>query len=84
MVLGNQLTDLTATEVARMLRVKEVSPLDVLDAAIKRIEEVNPKVNALPILCIDKARERARKLSETLTSGDECGPLFGLPIAIKD
>ena len=46
MVLGSQLTDLTATEVARKLRAKEVSPLDELDAAIARIEEVNPKVNA--------------------------------------
>ena len=53
MVSGNQLIDLTATEVARKIRAKEVSPLDVLDAAIERIEEVNPKVNALPILCLD-------------------------------
>ena len=84
MVSGNQLIDLTATEVARKIRAKEVSPLDVLDAAIQRIEEVNPKVNALPILCLDQARERAIKLSQTVTSGGECGPLFGLPIAVKD
>ncbi|HCP49553.1 MAG TPA: amidase, partial [Gammaproteobacteria bacterium] len=84
MVLGSQLTDLTATEVARKLRAKEVSPLDVLDAAIERIEEVNPKVNALPILCLDQAREKAIKLSQTVASGGARGPLFGLPIAIKD
>jgi amidase len=84
MVLGSQLTDLTATEVARKLRAKEVSPLDVLDAAIERIEEVNPKVNALPILCLDQAREKAIKLSQTVASGGPRGPLFGLPIAIKD
>ena len=84
MVSGNQLIDLTATEVARKIRAKEVSPLDVLDAAIERIEEVNPRVNALPILCLDQARERAIKLSQTVTSGDKCGPLFGLPIAVKD
>jgi len=84
MVSGNQLIDLTATEVARKIRTKQVSPLEVLDAAVKRIEEVNPKVNALPILCLDQARERARKLSQTTASGGECGPLFGLPIAVKD
>jgi amidase len=84
MVSGSQLIDLTATEVACKLRAKEVSPLDVLEAAIQRIEEVNPRVNALPILCLDEAYEKARRLSQTVVSGAEYRPLFGLPIAVKD
>ena len=57
MVSGNQLIDLTATEVARKIRAKDVSPLDVLDVAIERIEEVNPKVNACLLYTSDAADE---------------------------
>ena len=81
---GNQLIYLGAREIVRKIQLKEVSPLEVLDAAVLRIEEVNPRVNALPILCIDRARDRAEKLTQAIVSGTNCGPLWGLPIAVKD
>ena len=68
----NQLNYLTASEIIRKIKLKEVSPLEVLDAAVLRIEEVNPRVNALPILCIDQARDRAKKLTQAMVSGDNC------------
>ena len=81
---GSQLIDLTASEIVQKIRLKEISPLEVLEAAVQRIGEVNPSVNALPILCIDQARDRAEKLTQAIMSGFNCGPLCGLPIAVKD
>jgi amidase len=79
-----ELFRLTATELSCKLREGEVSPLEVLDAAADRIEQINPTVNALPLLCLDRARVRARKMLQEVTPTEERGPLWGLPIAVKD
>ncbi len=68
-----------------MLRQGAVSPLELVEAAAARIEAVEPAVNALPVLCLDRAREAARHWSKP--SEDELsrpGHLAGLPIAVKD
>lgn len=76
---------LSATEAVRLLRQRELSPLDLVDAAIARIESVDPAVNALPIRCFEAARATARHFPKpdaaTLQSP---GWLAGLPIAVKD
>jgi amidase len=82
----DELCRLTATEAVRRLKRREVTPLDLIDAAARRIADVEPAINALPTLCIDRARARA----ETLMRGEgreaeaEPGWLCGLPVAIKD
>ena len=60
--MTNDLIRLTATEAVAKLRAREVSPLDMIDAAAARIEAVEPAVNALPTLCLDRAREHAKAL----------------------
>ena len=50
--MATQLTRLTATEAVALLRRREVSPLDLIEAAAARIAEVEPAVNALPTLCL--------------------------------
>lgn len=72
----------TATEAVGRLRAGDVTPLELIDAAADRIAAVEPFVNALPTLCLDRARDRARNLPRP-ASGD-AGHLHGLPIAIKD
>ena len=52
---------LTATEAVAKLRRREVSPLEMVDAASSRIEAVEPKINALPIRFFDEAREMAKR-----------------------
>src|SRR3546814_7817617 len=83
--MAEELWRLTAREAVRRLKRKELSPLELIDAAEARIVRVEPEVNALPILCFDRAREQARRL---MAKGHpaEPGPgyLYGLPIAIKD
>ena len=70
----------SATEIVHLLRRREISPLDLLDALEFRIAEVDRHVAALPTLCFDRARGRAR----ILMGRDERPLLSGLPVAIKD
>jgi len=72
----------TACAIVDKLRSGEVTPLDLLDALEKRIAEVNGRVNALPILCFDRARKNARELMRKPAA--ERGLLAGLPVPIKD
>ena len=72
----------TACAVVDKLRAGEVTPLDLLDVLEKRIAEVDGKVNALPTLCFDRARDRAKALMKKPAA--ERGLLAGLPVPIKD
>ena len=73
----NDFTNLDAVGMAAAVRKKQVTPLELVDAAIARIEAVNPKVNAVVTKFFDKARNRAKaKLPD--------GPLAGVPYLIKD
>ncbi len=75
---------LTATEMADLIRRKELSARETLDAHLKQIERVNPKVNAIVTLVAEQAIENARKADEAQAHGAALGPLHGLPIAHKD
>ncbi|MSP52129.1 MAG: amidase [Alphaproteobacteria bacterium] len=75
---------LTAREAVALLRNRQVSPLELIDAALERIAVVEPQVNALPIICADRARERAKTLMGNLPDDPPPHYLFGLPVAIKD
>jgi amidase len=78
----NELIGKTATEIVALLKDEAISPLDCLDALEARIAEVDSRVNALPTLCFDRARARARMLMARPVA--ERGPLAGLPLPIKD
>ncbi|HLG84775.1 MAG TPA: amidase family protein [Bradyrhizobium sp.] len=72
----------TACHVVGKLKAGEVTPVDLLDVLEQRIAEVDGKVNALPILCFDRARAHATELM-TKPAGER-GVLAGLPVPIKD
>jgi amidase len=71
-----------AVDVVAHLRQGTLSPLDCLDALESRIRAVDPRVNALPTLCFDRARGHARRLMDRPPA--HRGPLAGLPVPIKD
>ena len=73
---------LEAREVVELLRRGEVSPTELLETLEERIQAVDSSINALPILCFERARERALQLEKL--PAQERGPLRGLPIAVKD
>ena len=74
----------SAAALARNIRDKKVSALEVVDAHLRRIEEVNPRLNAVVQLAADRARAEARESDEALAGGEVKGPLHGVPITIKD
>jgi amidase len=75
---------LSAVEMARLVRARELSAREVLSAHLAQIERVNPTVNAIVTLVADQAMEQARLADEAMARGREAGPLHGLPIAHKD
>ncbi len=75
---------LTATEMARHVRAKEVSAVEVMEAHLAQIERVNPQVNALVTLLPEEAMSQARAADEALARGLPVGSLHGLPVAHKD
>lgn len=75
---------LTATELAGMIRRKEVSCLDVMQAHLAQIERVNPTVNAIVTLLPERALEGARAADARIARGEALGPLHGMPVAHKD
>jgi len=84
--MSEELIHLTATEAAAKLAGGEITPLDLVDAAAARIAAVEPAINALPTLCLDRARDHAKRLmrGEDREAANEPGWLGGLPVAIKD
>src|ERR1700722_13628767 len=77
-----ELVRATACAIVDRLNSGEVTPLDLLDVLERRIAEVDGPVNALPTLCLDRARTRARALMQKPVGGR--GLLAGMPIPIKD
>ncbi len=75
---------LPAAELATRLRSGALSAVEVLEAHLRRIERVNPAVNAIVTLVPERAREEARALDEARARGEPLGALHGLPIAVKD
>jgi amidase len=74
----------SARELARLIRSRAVSPVEVLDAFLDVIAALNPKLNAIVTLAADQACEAARRAEAALMKGEKIGPLHGLPIGVKD
>ena len=81
--LSDELTTKSATELARLIRTRTISPIEVVEAHLNRIERINPQLNAIVTLAPD-ALERARAAESALTTGGEIGPLHGVPLTVKD
>jgi len=79
----SEICRMTATEAVMRLRKGEVSPIDLIEAAIERIETADGEVNALPIHCYESARATARAFDRKVHR-DNPKSLQGLPIAVKD
>ena len=73
---------LTALQAVELLQSGAVTPLELIDNALSRIEAVNPKVNAMVTLCAERARDHAKRLMAKPV--EQRGPLAGLPIGVKE
>lgn len=73
-----------AAALAGAVRRKEVSPREIIDHLLSRVERINPKVNAFCTVAPEKAREAARRAEAQIMRGEEIGPLHGVPVSVKD
>lgn len=80
----NELTFLDASELGRLVRDRHVSPVDVVQAHLDRIEQVGDQVNAIVTVLADRALAEARVAEQAVSRGDPLGPLHGVPFTIKD
>jgi amidase len=74
----------SAGELAAQLRAREIGCLELLEHHLARVERFNPQLNAIVVLDLERARERARAADAALARGEVWGPLHGLPITIKE
>ena len=79
-----ELCDLDANTLRSMIGARQTSPVELLDSCIARIEAVNPFLNAMVELCLEAAREDAKRAEDAVSSGAPLGPLHGLPVAVKE
>ena len=79
-----ELCFIPAMELARRIRARELSPSDVMDAVLARIETLNPRLNAYCTVAADQARAAASEAEARLVRGDDVGPLHGVPVSFKD
>jgi amidase len=81
--MSSDLIRLDALSVRNLLQRGEVTALELVEAAARRIAEVEPQVNAVPTLCLDRAREQAAAADRSRRAGEPT-LLAGLPIVVKD
>ncbi|KOQ18301.1 amidase, partial [Achromobacter xylosoxidans] len=84
MILDDSLVSLSAVELRRLIGARQLSPVELLEACIARIEAVNPYINAVTATAFDRARIEARAAEQAVMAGDTLGLLHGLPLGVKD
>ncbi len=84
MAADDAILSLTSVEMRRRIGTKELSPVELLEACIRRIEAINPAVNAVTATCFARARAEAAAAEKAALAGEALGPLHGLPTGIKD
>jgi len=75
---------LSAVEMAKAIRAKELSPVEIMGAVLNRIERINPKINAYCTIVAESAMKQAEQAEAMVTRGEKLGPLHGVPVSIKD
>src|SRR5690349_9156320 len=78
------ITRMTAVEIARRVRGREMTATEVIEAHLDEIARVNPRLNAICTLTADHAREAAHAVDEMIAAGRDPGALAGVPVGVKD
>ncbi|HYB41522.1 MAG TPA: amidase, partial [Candidatus Methylomirabilis sp.] len=79
-----ELAFLGATALARLVRTRQLSPVDLVNLYLSRIERLDGRLGSFITVCGDEARRAAREAEQALARGGAVGPLHGLPFAAKD
>jgi aspartyl-tRNA(Asn)/glutamyl-tRNA(Gln) amidotransferase subunit A len=81
---ASELCTITISEAASLLSARDVSPVDLTQACLERIERIDPALNAFITVTRDLALQQARVAEREISNGRYRGPLHGIPIALKD
>ncbi len=82
--MGSTLPFRSITELADLIGRREISPVDLVEALLKRIERLNPQLNSYITVCADSALEAAGKAEQSIQASGPSTPLHGIPIVHKD
>ncbi len=74
----------SARELAALMHSREITPLEVMEETLRRIDTANPSLNAFVSIDADRAIDEAKAATKALATGENPGPLAGLPIGVKD
>lgn len=80
----SELAFLSIEQAARLLRRREISSVELVDAALARIERWSPELNVFLTILADQARSQAKRAERELRRGGARGPLHGVPVSLKD
>lgn len=83
-VSSDQFPGWSASQVAKMIREKQITAVDVVNMCYARIDAVNPKINAVVAMCKERALAEAKEADAMLAAGKLKGPLHGVPFTVKD
>ena len=78
------LLSMTISELAPKVQAKEISPVELTDAALAQLDRLQPVLNSFITILHDQARIQARGQEAALMRGEYRGPLHGIPVGIKD
>ena len=81
---ASDLTDLTIADAGTLLERREISPVELVDAALARIERHDPAIHAFITITAESARSKAREAETRIAKGGYRGPFDGIPFALKD
>src|SRR5271169_967459 len=79
----SDLTFLPAVEMAKRVRERKISSVELVEAHLKKIERVNSRLNAFIHVDADGARQQAHEAEKAATNGKPLGPLHGVPVSVK-
>ena len=79
-----ELPFLTIKEASELIKGKELSPVELTQSILDRIEDKDEKLNTYITVLSEKALESAKKAEEEISRGDYIGPLHGIPLGLKD
>jgi aspartyl-tRNA(Asn)/glutamyl-tRNA(Gln) amidotransferase subunit A len=80
----DEICRLDAVALAAMVRAKKISPVEVVDAVLARMDQLEPALHAFCTPTPEAARAEARRIEAAITAGQQRGPLAGVPVSIKD
>ncbi len=81
---SNEICQMNAVELAAQIRAKQLSPVEVIDAVLARMDQLEPHLHAFCTPTPELARAEAKRIEQGIVRGDAMGPLAGVPVSIKD